>query len=83
MTKEAVECAVDKGAKIIGVNAEDASRSNLDYLIKYASEAKNQVHTGSVIAILLVTKIPKQLMTEFIKLQKQPRCRLNFTSITI
>ena len=40
MTKEAVECAVDKGAKIIGVNAEDASRSNLDYLIKYASEAK-------------------------------------------
>lgn len=40
MTKEAVECAVDKGAKIIGVNAEDASRSDLDYLIKYAKEAK-------------------------------------------
>ena len=32
MTCEAVECAVSKGAKIIGVNAEDASRSNLDYL---------------------------------------------------
>lgn len=40
MTKEAVECAVDKGAKIIGVNAEDASRSDIDYLIKYAVEAK-------------------------------------------
>ncbi len=40
MTKDAVECAVDKGAKIIGVNAEDASRSDLDYLIKYATEAK-------------------------------------------
>ena len=40
MTKEAVECAIDKGAKIVGVNAEDASRSDLDYLIKYASEAK-------------------------------------------
>lgn len=40
MTKEAVECAVDKGAKIIGVNAEDASRSDLSYLIKYAKEAK-------------------------------------------
>lgn len=40
MTKEAVECAVDKGAKIIGVNAEDASRSDIDYLIKYATEAK-------------------------------------------
>jgi homocitrate synthase NifV len=40
MTCEAVECAVDKGAKIIGVNAEDASRSDLNYLIKIAKEAK-------------------------------------------
>ena len=40
MTCEAVECAVDKGAKIIGVNAEDASRSDLDFLIKLAREAK-------------------------------------------
>jgi homocitrate synthase NifV len=40
MTKEAVECAVDKGARIIGVNAEDASRSDIEFLIKYAKEAK-------------------------------------------
>ena len=40
MTCEAVECAVSKGAKIIGVNAEDASRSDLNYLIKIAKEAK-------------------------------------------
>lgn len=40
MSKEAVECAQDKGAKIIGVNAEDASRSDIDYLIKYAKEMK-------------------------------------------
>lgn len=40
MTCEAVECAVSKGAKIIGVNAEDASRSDLDFLIKIATEAK-------------------------------------------
>ena len=40
MTCEAVECAVSKGAKIIGVNAEDASRSDLEYLIKIAQEAK-------------------------------------------
>ena len=40
MTCEAVECAVDKGAKIIGVNAEDASRSDLDFLIKIAKEVK-------------------------------------------
>ena len=40
MTCEAVECAVSKGAKIIGVNAEDASRSDLGFLIKIAKEAK-------------------------------------------
>ena len=40
MTCEAVEYAVSKGAKIIGVNAEDASRSDLDFLIKLAKEAK-------------------------------------------
>lgn len=40
MTKEAVECAKDKGAKIVGVNAEDASRSNTEFLIEYAKEAK-------------------------------------------
>ena len=40
MTCEAVECAVAKGAKIIGVNAEDASRSELEFLIKLAKEAK-------------------------------------------
>ena len=40
MTKEAVECAKDKGAKIVGINAEDASRSNIEFLIKYAKEAK-------------------------------------------
>jgi len=42
MTAEAVECAVSKGAKIIGVNAEDASRSDLDYLIKLAKEVKKR-----------------------------------------
>lgn len=40
MTVDAVKCAVSKGAEIIGVNAEDASRSDLDFLIKYANEAK-------------------------------------------
>lgn len=40
MTCEAVECAVSKGAEIIGVNAEDASRSDIEYLIKYAKASK-------------------------------------------
>ena len=40
MTCEAIECAVSKGAEIIGVNAEDASRSDIEFLIKYAKEAK-------------------------------------------
>ena len=39
-TCQAVECAIDKGAKIVGVNAEDASRSNLEFLIKYAKETQ-------------------------------------------
>ena len=41
MTCEAVECAVDLGAQDIGVNAEDASRSDIDFLIRFAREAKN------------------------------------------
>ncbi len=32
--------AIEYDAKMIGVNAEDASRSDLDYLIKYANECK-------------------------------------------
>lgn len=40
MTCEAVECAKSKGAQIIGVNAEDASRSDIEYLIRYARESK-------------------------------------------
>lgn len=40
MTVDAVKTAVSCGASIIGVNAEDASRSDLNYLIKFASEAK-------------------------------------------
>ncbi len=40
LTCEAVECAISKGAQIVGVNAEDASRSDIEFLIKYANEAK-------------------------------------------
>lgn len=40
MTCDAVKYAVSKGAEIIGVNAEDASRSDIDYLIKYAKAAQ-------------------------------------------
>lgn len=39
-TCEAIECAVSKGAEIIGVNAEDASRSDIEFLIRYAKESK-------------------------------------------
>ena len=39
-TLEALNEAVSQNAKIIGVNAEDASRSDLDYLIEYAKECK-------------------------------------------
>ncbi len=40
MTCEAVECAKSLGAIDIGINAEDASRSDVEFLIKYANEAK-------------------------------------------
>lgn len=40
MTCEAIECGISKGAEIIGVNAEDASRSNIEFLIKYAKASK-------------------------------------------
>ncbi len=39
-TLDAINMAIEYDAKIIGVNAEDASRSDLEYLIKYANECK-------------------------------------------
>ncbi len=39
-TLEAINMAIEYDAKMIGINAEDASRSELDYLIKYANECK-------------------------------------------
>ncbi len=40
MMTDAVDAAVSLGAEFIGVNAEDASRTDLKYLIEFASEAK-------------------------------------------
>ncbi|MGA7677695.1 MAG: homocitrate synthase, partial [Dehalococcoidia bacterium] len=40
MMIEAVDAARSHGTESIGVNAEDASRTDLDYLIKFASQAK-------------------------------------------
>ena len=40
LTLEAIEVAKTYGAKIIGVNAEDASRTDLDFLVRYAKECK-------------------------------------------
>ncbi len=40
LTCDAIECAKSKGAEVVGINAEDASRSELEFLIKYAQEAK-------------------------------------------
>ena len=40
MTCEAVEAAISCGAITIGVNAEDASRTDMDFLTKFGKEAK-------------------------------------------
>ena len=42
LTNDAVECAKEKGAVVIGINAEDASRSDIDYLIKWGLNAKEK-----------------------------------------
>lgn len=41
MMTDALDLARKRGVKTIGVNAEDASRSGLDYLVKFASAAKD------------------------------------------
>ena len=41
MMTDAVDVAIEMGAQSVGVNAEDASRTELDYLINFASSAKN------------------------------------------
>jgi homocitrate synthase NifV len=40
MMVEAVKLAYDKGAKTVGVNAEDASRTDMDYLVEFSEAAK-------------------------------------------
>jgi homocitrate synthase NifV len=37
---DAVKTAIDKGAESVGVNAEDASRTRIEYLIEFAQAAK-------------------------------------------
>jgi homocitrate synthase NifV len=41
MMKEAVTRAKELGIKTVGVNAEDASRTSMDYLIKFGNAARN------------------------------------------
>ena len=40
-TNEAIDKALENNALIIGVNAEDASRTDLDFLIEFANQAKS------------------------------------------
>ena len=72
MTCEAVECAVSKGAKIIGVNAEDASRSDLNYLINRRS--KSAVLTALDTVILWGMKTRIRPIKEFLRWQKKLKC---------
>jgi len=41
MMTDALDLAKKRGLKLVGVNAEDASRSNIDFLVKFAKAAKN------------------------------------------
>jgi citrate (Re)-synthase len=41
MAAEAIDTAKGKGARCIGVNAEDASRTRLDFLVRFATSARD------------------------------------------
>ncbi len=41
MLRDAVQAALDGGAETVGANAEDASRTDMDYLIRFARAAKD------------------------------------------
>ena len=41
LTNEAVSCACNYGVQVVGVNAEDASRTELENLITFAQKAKD------------------------------------------
>jgi homocitrate synthase NifV len=42
MATEAVDAAKELGAQVIGVNAEDASRTDTDFLVRFASAARDR-----------------------------------------
>ena len=78
-TLDAINMAIEYNAKVIGVNAEDASRSDLDYLINMQTNAKDTAQAGSDTAILWVMMTQKPHMTEFILLQKKQVWKLKMT----
>ena len=81
MTCEAVECAVSKGAQTIGVNAEDASRSDIDFLIQYANEAKKAGAQRFRYCDTLGYEDPKTAYDRILQSQRQHKCLLKFTII--
>ncbi len=81
-TLEAINVAIEYDAKIIGVNAEDASRSDLDYLIKYANECKRYGAKRFRYCDTLGYDDPKPHMTEFLSLQKKQAWILKCIFIT-
>jgi len=74
MMVEAVHTAKQRGALTIGVNAEDASRTDLDYLVEFALAAKELVVFGT--ATPSATIIPSPSTNGYITWHQKLRCQL-------
>ena len=63
---EALDEATNMGFTGIGVNAEDPSRSDMDYLIKFASAAQNMGRSGSdIVKCIRGVKAQNPFMIEY------------------
>ena len=81
---DALVMAKEKGIQTVGVNAEDASRTEMPYLIEYSLAAKE--HGADPHPLLRThwdTMIPSPYMTGCLHSRKRSACRWNCIAITI
>jgi homocitrate synthase NifV len=73
--EKSVELALAKGAKALGVNAEDASRTNMDYLIEFSLAAKEAGAERVRYCDTLGFDSPFSIYERVFKLAGSGRCR--------
>lgn len=80
---EATQAALQLGAVGVGVNAEDASRADVEFLIDFALAGRKPELRDFVIVTLLAMTALLVFMIELLRLPKPQKCLLNFIVITI